>query len=170
MVPGVKEAKALSKMLKDHKIFGSGGFKIVNVAGDGDEEEKYDDALKKVEEAITENPQNTRTITISCGKLTTGVTVPAWTAVLMLSGSSSTSASSYLQTIFRVQSPADIGGKMKTDCFVFDFAPDRTLKMIAEAGQLSVKKGAVNDSKKLMGDFLNFLPCDRYFWFKYECI
>jgi superfamily II DNA or RNA helicase len=158
MVPGVKEAKALSKMLKDHKIFGSGGFKIVNVAGDGDEEEKYDDALKKVEEAITENPQNTRTITISCGKLTTGVTVPAWTAVLMLSGSSSTSASSYLQTIFRVQSPADIGGKMKTDCFVFDFAPDRTLKMIAEAGQLSVKKGAVNDSKKLMGDFLNFCP------------
>ncbi len=158
MVPGVKEAKALSKMLKDHKIFGSGGFKIVNVAGDGDEEEKYDDALKKVEEAITEKPEESRTITISCGKLTTGVTVPAWTAVLMLSGSSSTSASSYLQTIFRVQSPANIGGKMKTDCFVFDFAPDRTLKMIAEAGQLSVKKGAVNDSKKLMGDFLNFCP------------
>lgn len=158
MVPGVKEARALSKMLKEHSVFGSGGFKIVNVAGDGDEEEKYDDALKKVEEAITDKPQETRTITISCGKLTTGVTVPAWTAVLVLSGSSSTSASSYLQTIFRVQSPANIGGKMKTDCFVFDFAPDRTLKMIAEAGQLSVKKGAVNDTKKLMGDFLNFCP------------
>lgn len=157
MLPGVKEAKALSALLKEHSVFGSGGFKIVNVAGDGDEEEKSDEALKKVSEVITKKPEETRTITLSCGRLTTGVTVPAWTAVFMLAGSSSTSASSYLQTIFRVQSPANIGGKMKTECYVFDFAPDRTLKMVAEAGQLSAKRGAVND-KKLMGEFLNFCP------------
>ena len=67
---------------------------------------------------------------MSCGKLTTGVTVPEWTAVFMLSGSFSTSAANYLQTIFRVQSPCNIGGKIKSQCYVFDFAPDRTLKMV----------------------------------------
>ena len=113
MVPGVKEAKALSKLLKEHEVFGSGMFHIVNVAGDGDEEEKYEEALKMVRTAITDKPEETNTITISCGRLTTGVSVPEWTAVFMLSGSYSTSASSYLQTIFRVQTPARIGGKVK---------------------------------------------------------
>jgi superfamily II DNA or RNA helicase len=158
MLPGVKEARALSKLLKNHRVFGSGAFSIVNVAGAGDEEEKYDDALKKVEDSITKNPEQTRTITLSCGKLTTGVTVPAWSAVLMLSGSASTSVSSYLQTIFRVQSPASFDGKMKTDCFVFDFAPDRTLKVIAEAGQLSNKNVGIDNNKNSMIDFLKFCP------------
>lgn len=156
MLPGVKEAKALSLLLKSHDVFKH--FEIVNVAGPGDEEVKNDDALKLVTAAISENPQETRTITISCGRLTTGVTVQAWTAVFMLSGSSATSASSYLQTIFRVQTPANIGGKIKTNCYVFDFAPDRTLKMIAEAGNISVKKGAINDDKQKMREFLNFCP------------
>jgi superfamily II DNA or RNA helicase len=156
MLPGVKEAKALSQLLRNHKVFQH--FTIVNVAGDGDEEVKNDDALRLVKGAISEKPEETRTITLSCGRLTTGVTVPAWSAVFMLTGSSSTSASSYLQTIFRVQTPATIEGKVKTNCFVFDFAPDRTLKMVAEAGKLSTKNGATNDDKTIMGDFLNFCP------------
>lgn len=156
MVPGVKEAKALSALMKEHKVFQH--FNIVNVAGEGDEEVKSDDALKMVLNAISDKPDETITITLSCSRLTTGVSVPAWSAVFMLSGSSSTSASSYLQTIFRVQTPAIIGSKMKTNCYVFDFAPDRTLKMIAEAGQLSTKVGAVNDDKTRVGEFLNFCP------------
>lgn len=157
MVPGVKEARALSKLLKEHSVFGSGAFQIVNVAGNGDEEEKYEEALKKVQNAITDKPEETYTITISCGRLTTGVSVPEWTAVFMLSGTYSTAASSYLQTIFRVQTPGTIGGKVKEKCYVFDFAPDRTLKMVAQAGQLSVKPGSIQ-SKVVMSDFLNFCP------------
>ncbi len=158
MVPGVKEAKALSKLMKKHPVFGSGAFEIINVAGDGDEEEKSEDALKKVHEAI-DNAGGGYTITLSCGKLTTGVTVKEWTAVFMLAGSFSTSAANYLQTIFRVQSPCNIDGKIKQSCYVFDFAPDRTLKMVAESVALSTKAGKANESdKRIMGEFLNYCP------------
>lgn len=158
IVPGVKEAKALSALMKEHPVFGCGEFEIVNVAGNGDEEENYRDALKAVRKAIGKNPDDHYSITISCGRLTTGVTVPEWTAVLMLAGSFSTSASSYLQTIFRVQTPANINGKMKEYCSVFDFAPDRTLKMVAEAGHLSSATGNVNNDRIVMGEFLNYCP------------
>ena len=157
MVPGVKEAKALSKMLKAHPVFGQ--FEIVNVAGDGDEEEANEEALKKVEKAITDKPHETYTITLSCGRLTTGVSVKAWTAVFMLSGSHNTSASGYMQTIFRVQTPATINGKVKEECFVFDFAPDRTLKVIAETAKVSAKAGkTTGEDRKIIGEFLNFCP------------
>ncbi len=157
MVPGVKEAKALSAMLKTHPVFGQ--FDIVNVAGDGDEEEANEEALKKVEKAIGDNPHETYTITLSCGRLTTGVSVKAWTAVFMLSGSHNTSASAYMQTIFRVQTPATINGKAKEECFVFDFAPDRTLKVIAETAKISAKTGkTTGEDRKIMGEFLNFCP------------
>jgi len=157
MVPGVKEAKALSAMLKTHPVFGQ--FDIVNVAGDGDEEEANEEALKKVEKAIGDNPHETYTITLSCGRLTTGVSVKAWTAVFMLSGSYNTSASAYMQTIFRVQTPATINGKVKEECFVFDFAPDRTLKVIAETAKVSAKAGkTTGEDRKIMGEFLNFCP------------
>lgn len=157
LLPGVKEAKALSSLLKKHPVFGQ--FNIANVAGDGDEEEKYDDALEKVKNAITEKPNNAYSITLSCGRLTTGVSVPAWTAVFMLSGSNSTSASSYMQTIFRVQTPATINGKIKTDCYVFDFAPDRALKVVAETAKISAKAGKTTDlDRVIMGKFLNFCP------------
>lgn len=157
MVPGVKEAKALSAMLKKHPVFGQ--FDIVNVAGDGDEEEANEEALKKVEKAIGDNPHETYTITLSCGRLTTGVSVKAWTAVFMLSGSHNTSASAYMQTIFRVQTPATINGKVKEECFVFDFAPDRTLKVIAETAKVSAKAGkTTGEDRKIMGEFLNFCP------------
>ena len=158
MVPGVKEAYALAELLRKHPVFGSGAFKIVNVAGAGDEERDSQDALKDVLEAIGENPDDGYTITISCGRLTTGVTVKAWTAVFMLAGSFSTSAANYLQTIFRVQSPANINGRIKEFCSVFDFAPDRTLKMVAEAGNLSTKTGKTDNDRKIMGEFLNFCP------------
>lgn len=158
ILPGVKEAKALSALLKEHSGFGSGAFNIVNVAGNGDEEINSKDALDAVREAFGHNPDETYSITLSCGRLTTGVTVPEWTAVFMLAGTFSTSASSYMQTIFRVQSPANINGKVKERCCVFDFAPDRTLKMVAEAGKLSTKTGSISADRIVMGEFLNFCP------------
>lgn len=155
VLPGVKEAKALSSLLKEHKIFKN--FKIVNVAGDGDEEIDTSDALKSVKEAISNSPEETYTITLSCGRLTTGVSIPEWTAVFMLAGTYSTAASQYLQTIFRVQTPANINGKIKNECYVFDFAPDRTLKMIAESVQLSSRAGANNSLAEIsLGKFLNY--------------
>lgn len=157
VVPGVKEAKALSTLLKNHHIFKN--FTIVNVAGDGDEEIDTSDALKAVKKAMTDSPDTTYTITLSCGRLTTGVSVPEWTAVLMLAGTYSTAASQYLQTIFRVQTPANINGKLKEECYVFDFAPDRTLKMVAESVQLSARAGANNAVAELtLGKFLNYCP------------
>ncbi len=157
VVPGVKEAKALSALLKNHHIFKN--FTIVNVAGDGDEEIDITDALKAVKKAMTDNPDTTYTITLSCGRLTTGVSVPEWTAVLMLAGTYSTAASQYLQTIFRVQTPANINGKIKEECFVFDFAPDRTLKMVAESVQLSARAGSTNPVAEIaLSKFLNFCP------------
>lgn len=154
MVPGVKEARALSKLLKEHPIFR--GFAIANVAGEGDKEEDYDNALVKVQNAIRNHPYS---ITISCGRLTTGVTVPEWSAVMMLSGSASTSASGYMQTIFRVQSVGSVDGKQKEVAYVFDFAPDRALKVLSEVHTLSRKgKSGDSDAKDALGEFLNFCP------------
>ena len=157
MLPGVKEARALSAMLQSHPVFQH--FKVVNVAGNGDEDEESKDALAAVEEAIGKDPDATRTITLSCGRLTTGVSVKAWTGVFMLSGSYNTAASSYMQTIFRVQTPATINGRVKEQCYVFDFAPDRTLKVIAETAKISSKAGkSSGNDRKIMGEFLNFCP------------
>ncbi len=157
MVPGVREARALSRLLQSHPVFGC--FEVVNVAGSGDEEVDSSDALKAVEKAMTDHPENTYTITLSCGRLTTGVSVKPWTACLMLSGSYSTAASTYMQTIFRVQTPATIAGKVKEECFVFDFAPDRTLKVIAEAVKISRKAGETSGGdRQALGDFINFCP------------
>lgn len=157
MLPGVKAAKALSAMLRNHPVFGY--FDIVNVAGDGDEEKESDEALRMVEKAIGPAPDATRTITLSCGRLTTGVSVKAWTGVLMLSGNYNTAAASYMQTIFRVQTPATINGRVKEDCYVFDFAPDRTLKVLAETAKISTKAGKQSGSdRRQLGEFLNFCP------------
>ena len=157
MLPGVKEARAMSALLQSHPVFQH--FKVVNVAGDGDEDEESKDALVAVEEAIGKDPDATRTITLSCGRLTTGVSVKAWTGVFMLSGSYNTAASSYMQTIFRVQTPATINGRVKEQCYVFDFAPDRTLKVIAETAKISSKAGKTSgNDRKIMGEFLNFCP------------
>lgn len=158
MVPGVREAKALKILMSKHPVFGNGQFDIVNVAGSDDEESA--DALNSVRNAIAKaEKMDTYTITLSCGKLTTGVTVKEWTAVFMLSGSFSTSAANYLQTIFRVQSPCNKNGKIKKIAYVFDFAPDRTLKMVSEAVSVSHKAGKTNDGdRKILGKFLNYCP------------
>ena len=159
MVPGVKEAKALSKLLREHPIFSQ--FGIANVAGEGDdyEDTHSDDALQLVRDTIKNNDYS---ITLSCGKLTTGVTVKEWTAVFMLAGSYSTAAAGYMQTIFRVQSAGQIDGKQKTDCYVFDFAPDRTLKVLAETANVSRKAGRAGkrqeEHRDAMSDFINFCP------------
>ncbi|MGL6120952.1 MAG: Eco57I restriction-modification methylase domain-containing protein, partial [Fusobacteriaceae bacterium] len=160
MVPGVREASGLKRLMEKHHIFGNGQFNIINVAGDGDEEDETKEALEKVKSGIAKASKvGEYTITLSCGKLTTGVTIPEWTAVMMLSGSYSTSAANYLQTIFRVQSPANIDGKIKEQCYVFDFAPDRTLKMVADAVSLSTKAGNTSsDDRSSLGEFLNFCP------------
>lgn len=161
MVPGVKEARALSALLKEHTIFGQ--FDIVNVAGDGDEEVENDDALKLVEKAMGDNPEDTRTITLSCGKLTTGVTVRPWSAVMMLSGSHNTDAKAYMQTIFRVQSPYTTNdGRRKENCYVFDFAPDRTLKVLADTAKVSTKATTSQNDRVKLGEFLNFCPVIGY--------
>ena len=78
---------------------------------------------------------------------------------MMLSGSSSTAAAGYMQAIFRVQSPGVIDGKKKENCYVFDFAPDRTLKVIAEANKVAIGRGKTEDkAKEVLGEFLNYLP------------
>ena len=158
MIPGVKSALALQRMLERHPVFQH--FQVVNVAGEGDPtEEENAEALALLRSKIGDDPDETRTITLSCGRLTTGVTVREWTAVLMLSGSLNTAAAGYMQTIFRVQSPATINGRVKENCYVFDFAPDRTLKVLAETAKISTKAGKTSsDDRTAMSEFLNFCP------------
>lgn len=150
----VKVIEAMEKLLKDHDVFGSGQFGIVNISGTNtDDEDK--DAKEKVVNAIKKHDY---TITLTGQRLTTGASIPEWTAVFMMSDTSS--ATTYLQTAFRCQTPARIDGKVKTQGYVFDFAPDRTLKLIAEAIELNHKSGKINtpDQKEAMAKFLNFCP------------
>lgn len=163
IVPGVKEAAALEKLLDNHPIFSE--FKIVNVAGDGNIEDPNGEALQEVEDAIKNNDY---TITLSCGKLTTGVSVPQWTAVFYLKGSEMTTAATYMQTIFRVQTHAVLDGEQKRECYVFDFAPSRALRVVAETAKMAVRakgsgsmafvKGTQEEEEEELGEFLKFCP------------
>lgn len=168
ILPGVSACKAMEKTLKIHPTFKD--FSVVNVAGEY-EGKATTNELNRVKDAISGIPDDTFTITLSCGRLTTGVTVPAWTAVFYLKGSEDTAAATYMQTIFRVQSPdtSSFKGMMKTNCYVFDFAPDRSLKMIAETAKFSslskekakrkeAHTAAKADDLKQMEDFMNFCP------------
>lgn len=121
------------------------------------------DALIPVKSSM-DNPLNTKTITLSCGKLTTGVTVRPWTGVFMLRNLKS--PETYFQTAFRVQSPWEIindkGDKeiIKRECYVFDFALDRALRQISDYScRLSVEES--NPEKKVAG-FISFLPVLAY--------
>lgn len=148
VVSHVNEAAALEQLLNEHPTFRH--FKVVNVAGKNDADEQSENALDKVLNAIGELPEKTSTITISCGRLTTGVTVAPWTAVFYLKGGDR--AATYMQTIFRVQSPYKTpDGKMKTECYVFDFAPDRTLKIVAETSKFS-SMAKTKDKQKEEGE------------------
>jgi hypothetical protein len=156
IVPGVKEGAALAAKLHSHPFFKS--FGIANVAGRDEDAAQYESALTQVRATIAHNK---RSITISCGKLTTGVTVPEWSAVLMLAGSNKTSAASYMQTIFRVQSPGEINGARKEECYVFDFAPSRTLTVLATVAQIKVSRDQKNintHKNKVLTNFLNYCP------------
>ncbi len=121
------------------------------------------DALYPVQNSFG-NPLETKTITLSCGKLTTGVTIKPWTGVFMLRNLQS--PETYFQTAFRVQSPwevvDDYGNKqiIKRECYVFDFALDRALRQISDYScRLNVDE--TNPEKKV-GDFISFLPVLAY--------
>lgn len=151
----VKVIEAMEKLLKEHTVFGAGNFGIVNISGNSYDDEEDKDAKERVTKAIQAYDY---TITLTGQRLTTGASVKEWTAVFMMSDTSS--ATTYLQTAFRCQTPARIDGKLKTQGYVFDFAPDRTLKLIAEAIELNHKSGKINSSeqKEAMEKFLNFCP------------
>ncbi|MDR1973104.1 MAG: GIY-YIG nuclease family protein [Bacteroidales bacterium] len=125
------------------------------------------EALPPVFRAM-DNPLKTKTITLTCGKLTTGVTIRPWTGIFMLRNL--TSPETYFQSAFRVQSPwtiKNLDGKspneeeiLKQECYVFDFAPNRALRQIADyACHLDVSD--VSPEKKV-ADFIQFLPVLSY--------
>jgi superfamily II DNA or RNA helicase len=151
----VKVIESMEKLLKEHPVFGAGNFGIVNISGNSKDDEEDKDAKERVINAIKNHEY---TITLTGQRLTTGASIPQWTAVFMMSDTSS--ATTYLQTAFRCQTPAKINGKIKTQGYVFDFAPDRTLKLVAEAVELNHKSGKINtkEQKEAMIQFLNFCP------------
>ena len=161
LMPGVKEANAFEKLLKKHPVFGV-DYEIVNVVRNDKSDnilDSSDDDLAKVRNAITDDPSRTKTITLTVRKLTTGVNVPEWTAVMFLSNTSS--SMNYLQAAFRAQTPFShekLG--MKKRCYIFDFAPDRALKVMAESAQINSGVGKKNtqQQKQAMSNLLNFLP------------
>ena len=121
------------------------------------------DALGPVRTAMGDNPLTTRTITLTCGKLTTGVTLRPLGGLLMLRNCSS--PETYFQTAFRVQSPWTATDKddptkktiLKPTCYVFDFAPNRALReVVTYANQLEVDSNRRITDK--VNDFINFLP------------
>jgi hypothetical protein len=125
------------------------------------------DALPPVLDAM-DDPLKSKTITLSCGKLTTGVTVKPWTGIFMLRNSSS--PETYFQAAFRVQSPWTIKNQdnaspnreqiIKEECYVFDFAPDRALRQIADYScRLNINE--TNPEKKVE-EFISFLPVLAY--------
>ena len=160
LMPGVKEANAFEDLLKEHPIFGR-EYKIVNVirGASTDDGIANDADIEKVRSAITKDPSQTKTITLTVRKLTTGVNIPEWTAVLFLSNTNS--AMNYLQAAFRAQTPFShekLG--MKTNCYIFDFAPDRALTVMAESAQINSGVGKKNtqQQKQAMARLLNFMP------------
>ncbi|MCB5251942.1 MAG: restriction endonuclease, partial [Candidatus Cloacimonetes bacterium] len=150
-------AKRQNKFYHDYRVIVAAGPK----AGIGV------DALPPVQDAMAD-PLKTKTITLSCGKLTTGVTVKPWTGILMLRNTSS--PETYFQAAFRVQSPWSIKNPdglspnqeeiIKEECYVFDFAPNRALKQIADYScRLNVNE---DSAEKKVEEFIKFLPVLAY--------
>lgn len=142
-----------NKFYQDYKIIVCAGHK----AGIGSE------ALDKLEKEI-DNPVQTKSITLTCGKLTTGVTVKWWTGIFMLRNLSS--PETYFQAAFRVQSPWEIRDDnnkkeiMKKECFIFDFSLNRALKQISD---YSINLDPeVNEPKKQIEKLIQFLPVLAY--------
>lgn len=161
----VESAKALARLLRES---GSGfeDYEVVLAAGDGriDEDKETAKAYNKVKEAIATHP---RTITLSVGQLTTGVTIPEWSGVLMQSNMKSPSL--YMQAAFRAQNPCDItrdGQRYrKEQAYVFDFDPARTLIIFDEFANnlhsrgLQIPDNPVSDTREdNIRRLLNFFP------------
>jgi len=176
LLPRVAAAKAMEKLLNDHPFFKD--YTIVLAAGDGvslidDEnaeniEETAENAIRnkrsydRVKQAIAANP---RTITLSVGQLTTGVTIPEWSAVLMWSNIKSPAL--YFQASFRAQNPWEFQDEetgewfRKENAYVFDFAPDRTLVLYDEfANNLSDEgvRASETHRKENIRELINFFP------------
>lgn len=158
-LPNVASCYAMYNLLMEDNFFHD--YKIIVCAGT-----KAGiglDALQPVQNAMG-NPLETKTITLSCGKLTTGVTVRPWTGVFMLRNLKS--PETYFQTAFRVQSPwtikDDNGNQqiMKHECYVFDFALDRALRQISDYScRLNVNE---DNPEKKVAEFISFLPVLAY--------
>ncbi len=158
----VASAKALAKMLKDDPVFSE--YEVVLAAGDGklSEDEQAESSYNKVKTAIAEHE---KTITLSVGQLTVGVTIPEWSGVLMLCNMQS--PSSYMQAAFRAQNPCILTNNgqrfRKETAYVFDFDPARTLIIFDEfANNLSPRTasghGTGEDRKENIRRLLNFFP------------
>lgn len=168
LLPRVNAAKALEKLLNKHPVFKE--YKVVLAAGDGRslqdsiEEEALNyrantRSFDRVRDAIKKYD---KTITLSVGQLTTGVTIPEWTAVLMLNNIKSPSL--YFQAAFRAQNPYEYekDGQIyrKENAYIFDFSPDRTLELYDDfANNLSgTKEKTEAERKKNIKKLLNFFP------------
>lgn len=158
----VDSAKALAKKLEEHPVFSQ--YKIILAAGDGklDDSDETQKSYDKVRDAIANYE---KTITLSVGQLTTGVTIPEWTAVLMLSNVKSPAL--YMQAAFRAQNPCmfhENGAYFrKENAYVFDFDPARTLTIFEEfANDLSSDtasgRGDMDTRKQHVRELLNFFP------------
>lgn len=156
-LPSVAACRAMSVLLRKRSNRFFDDYKVIVAAGN--EAGMGAQAVEPVDNAM-EDPQRTKTITLSCGKLSTGVTVKPWTGILMLRNT--TSPETYFQAAFRVQSPwtaKDEHGEeiiLKPFCYVFDFAPNRALRQVQEYScQLNVHEP--NPERKVE-DFIKFLP------------
>lgn len=170
MLNRVDSARALARMLRQHEVFKD--YEIILAAGDGkiDDDEENEKSFDKVRNAIAKAEKGgegvkTKTITLSVGQLTTGVTVPEWTGVLMLSNMKSPAL--YVQAAFRAQNPClfNRNGKYlrKENAYVFDFDPARSLTVFEEyANDLysgTACGGGDTDSRKQnVRRLLNFFP------------
>lgn len=158
----VDSAKAMGKKLRENPVFSD--YEIVIAAGDGklDDDEEVEKSYDKVVKAIREND---KTITLSVGQLTTGITIPEWTGVLMLSNVKSPSL--YMQAAFRSQNPClfveDGKTLRKENAYVFDFDPARTLIIFEEfandlSSETSRGRGDSDKRKAQIKELLNFFP------------
>ena len=158
----VDSVKAMGKKLRENPIFSD--YEIVIAAGDGklDDEEEVEKSYDKVVKAIREKD---KTITLSVGQLTTGITIPEWTGVLMLSNVKSPSL--YMQAAFRSQNPCLFVEEGKTlrkeNAYVFDFDPARTLTIFEEfandlSSETSRGRGDSDKRKAQIKELLNFFP------------
>lgn len=159
LLPSRASARALKKLLENHPIFK--GYNVLNIVNNNDDTstEVNNQDMKRVRDAITEKPSETKTIILTVRKLTTGVNIPALNAVMFLNNT--TSAQSYLQAAFRAQTPfSDEILGIKKKAYIFDFAPDRALNILAKSVSMSPKAGALNTSeqKEKLENLLNFLP------------